>query len=302
MRNPLSKVSSLHLLAAALVSLGVSWSHPALAAPPSPHPVEPPPAQLSFVADPVADGAVLILGCGTAFLSEAILATGEITPQQPQDPMRLLTIDRPVIGQTPAPAWGTLSSLGLYSAIGFAVVDPIATGFRNSGEAGLVDAVIYGETITLTWSITNLAKIAFRRPRPTAYREKARLQTLYGPDAQIPDFTKTDSALSFYSGHASITSAVAATATYLAFSRSRHTARPWITLAVGVLATTLVSVGRVRAGVHFPTDVIAGTTAGIGIGVLVPHLHRAEDVTRRPIWIGMPPEPGGSRLTLSGLF
>jgi hypothetical protein len=42
--------------------------------------------------------------------------------------------------------------------------------------------------------------------------------------------------------------------------------------------------------------------AGIGIGILVPHLHRSEDVTRRPVWIGMEPVPGGSSLTLSGLF
>jgi undecaprenyl-diphosphatase len=267
-----------------------------------PHPVEPPPARLSFVADPGADGAVLVLGFGTAFISEAILSTSEILPQQPQDPGRLLSLDRPVIGQSPEPVWKTISSVGLYSAVGFALLDPIATGFRNSAEAGLVDAVIYGESITLTWSMTNLAKIAFRRPRPTAYREKARLEAIYGADAPIPDITKTDSALSFYSGHASITSAVAATATYLAFSRSPHTARPWLTLAVGILATTLVDVGRVRGGVHFPTDVIAGTTAGLGIGVLVPHVHRAEDVTRRPIWIGMNPEPGGSSLLLSGLF
>jgi membrane-associated phospholipid phosphatase len=300
--NLSSKVRSLPMLAAVLVSLGVSWSRPALAAPPLPHPVEPPPARLSFVADPVADGAVLSLGSGTAFFSEAILDTGEITPQQPQDPMRLLSIDRPVIGQTPRPVWGTISSVGLYSAIGFAALDPIATGFRNNAEAGLVDGVIYGETITLTWSMTNLAKIAFRRPRPTAYREKARLEALYGANAPTPDLTQTNSALSFYSGHASITSAVAATATYLAFSRSPHTVRPWITLAVGALTTALVDVGRVRAGEHFPTDVLAGTTAGIGIGVLVPHLHRAEDVTRRPIWIGMQPEPGGSSLMLSGLF
>ena len=123
-----------------------------------------------------------------------------------------------------------------------------------------------------------------------------------GPDAPIADITQTDSALSFYSGHASITSAVAATATYLAFSRSPRTVRPWITLGVGSVAAALVDVGRVRAGAHFPTDVIAGTTAGIGIGILVPHLHRSEDITRRPIWIGMQPVPGGSTLTFSGLF
>ena len=95
---------------------------------------------------------------------------------------------------------------------------------------------------------------------------------------------------------------MAATATYLAFSRSPRTARPWLTLGVGALAAALVDVGRVRAGAHYPTDVIAGTTAGIGIGVLVPHLHRAEDVTRRPVWIGTQPVSGGSSLTLSGSF
>ena len=90
----------------------------------------------------------------------------------------------------------------------FPAIDPVATGFRNNTEAAIVDAVIYGESITITWTLTNLSKIAFRRPRPTAYREKRRLEELYGPGAQTD--MRTDSALSFYSGHASITSAMAA--------------------------------------------------------------------------------------------
>jgi hypothetical protein len=38
---------------------------------------------------------------------------------------------------------------------------------------------------------------------------------------------------------------------------------------------------RVRAGEHFPTDVIAGSIAGAGIGLVVPHLHRTEDIKQR---------------------
>jgi undecaprenyl-diphosphatase len=192
--------------------------------------VEEPPARITFFADPVADGALLSFATGTAVLSEVILGTGELTPQQPQDPSQLLAIDRPVICLTPEPAWRTVSSVGLASAVAFAAIDPIATGFRENAEAAIVDAVIYSETITITWSMTNLAKVAFRRPRPSAYREQQRLQSITEADAPTPDITQTDSALSFYSGHASITSAVAATGTYLAFIRSpapRDPGSPW---------------------------------------------------------------------------
>ena len=89
------------------------------------------------------------------------------------------------------------------------------------------------------------------------------------------DCDSTDLQLSFFSGHASTTGAISATATYLAFMRSGpRRARPWITLGVGTLLTAFVSYERVRAGEHFPTDVIMGSLAGAGIGVLVPHFHR----------------------------
>jgi membrane-associated phospholipid phosphatase len=284
---------NVHGLSVALLAVIVSVSGHALALPPA-QPVEEPPQRLRFVADPITDGAILSFAAGTAILSEAILGTGEIQPQQPLPSDNLLAIDRVAVDQTPVPAWGTVSNVGLFAAIGYAVIDPVATGYRDSSSAGLVDAVIYGETITITWSLTNLAKIAFRRPRPNAVREADR-----NPEVEI---SSTDSALSFYSGHASITSSISATATYLAFARSPGTARPWITLGVGTLATTLVGIGRVRSGKHFPTDVIAGTMAGAGIGVLVPHLHRSEDVRRRPIWIGMSQTPAGTTLGVAGAF
>jgi len=255
---------------------------------PAPTPLEPPPSELQFMADPIADGATLSFAAGTAILSEAILSTGEIVPQQPQDKSRLLSIDRPVVDRTPEPAWGTVSNVGLIGAATFAALDPILTGYRVGPEAGIVDAIIYGETIFITWSLTNLAKISFRRPRPSAY--------------ESGEITETDDALSFYSGHASITSAIGATATYLAFSRSRNTARPWITLGVSALAATLVGVGRVQSGKHFPTDVLAGTMVGMGVGVLVPHLHRSEGFERRPIWIGMRPVHDGAAAVAGGVF
>jgi hypothetical protein len=48
--------------------------------------------------------------------------------------------------------------------------------------------------------------------------------------------------------------------------------------------------------------VIAGATVGIGIGILVPHLHRSEEVKRRPIWVGAAPVQDGFALAANGEF
>lgn len=42
--------------------------------------------------------------------------------------------------------------------------------------------------------------------------------------------------------------------------------------------------------------------AGIGIGVIVPHLHREAQLKQRPVWVGVLPTEGGGGLTLNGLF
>ena len=193
-----------------------------------------------------------------------------------------------------------LSSVGLFAAAGFAALDPVLTGLRmQSKQSGLVDGIMYAETIALTYAMTNVVKMAVRRPRPQAYIDAAR-------NRNDPNYSnlETDSALSFFSGHASITASIGATATYLAFVRSPHTARPWITLIVATALTTFVSIERVRGGAHFPTDVIAGSIAGAGVGLVVPHLHRSEDIKQRRVWVGFAPAPQGEggTMQLSGLF
>ena len=178
--------------------------------------------------------------------------------------------------------------------------DPIATGFREGRvQSGIVDFLIYAEALSVTWGVTNLAKISVRRPRPIAYMLAAEHKD--DPNFVLSD---TDTSASFYSGHVSICAAVTATATYLAFTRSPHTARPWLTLMIGSAVTTFVSYERVRSGAHFPSDVIAATVAGAGIGVLVTHFHRSESEKQRPLWIGFSPQVGGSGgvLSLSGVL
>jgi hypothetical protein len=269
---------------------------------PAPEPTQTPPRYTTFVADPVADGAILSLSVGVTVLSEALLRTGEIVPQQPQETSRLLAIDRGTVNAKHDSNWAVVSDVAYGASFGFAALDPVLSGVRYGVEAGIVDAFIYGETIAITWSVTNLAKFAFRRPRPSAYQEQQRLYDQAPNKDDVPSITDTNSAMSFFSGHASNTAAVAATATYLAFSREPRTARPWVTLGVGAAVTAVASVGRVKAGKHFPTDVIAGAMVGIGIGVLVPHVHRGEAAKQRPVWVGALPVEEGAVLALRGRF
>jgi undecaprenyl-diphosphatase len=141
--------------------------------------------------------------------------------------------------------------------------------------------------------------MAVRRPRPVAYIDAAAHKN--DPSYSNAD---TDSSLSFFSGHASTVAALGATATYLAFARSPHSPRPWITLLVAAGLSTFVSIERVRVGAHFPTDVIAGTIAGAGVGIIVPHLHRSEDIKQRRVWVGFSPAEigNGGTAMLTGVF
>lgn len=265
-----------------------------------------PEGRVTFDVDPVADGAVVAVSLGFAGVLDLVNSTGEIRPQQiaPNfDRSKLISIDRGAISQTTDKNAGTYSNVGLFGAVAFAFVDPVLSGFRESDvQTGLVDGIMYAESMSLTFAMTNVVKIAVRRPRPQAYIDAE-------AHKNDPTYTNstTDSALSFFSGHAAETAAIGATATYLAFARSPHSVRPWITLIAAAGLSTFVSIERVRAGAHFPTDVIAGSIAGAGIGVIVPHLHRTSEIKQRRVWVGYAPVDRsegaqGGTLQLSGFF
>src|SRR6188768_1337301 len=265
-----------------------------------------PTGRTTFDIDPIADSALIAVSLGFAGTLELINSTGEIRPQQIApgfDRSQLVRIDRAGVAQTVDPNAHTYSNVGLYLAAGYAILDPILSGMREkSVQTGLADAFMYAEAVSFTLAMTNVVKMAVRRPRPVAYIEAE-------AHKDDPDYVNnsTNSALSFFSGHSAITATISATATYLAFARAPGTARPWITLLAGTALTTFVSIERVRAGEHFPTDVIAGAVAGAGIGLVVPHLHRTEDIKQRRIWVGFTPRNGrdgdrGGLLNVSGLL
>lgn len=248
----------------------------------------PPPGRPTFDVDPLADGAIISASLGFAFILDLINSTGEIRPQQISADFQrgqLLSIDRASLSRSPNAGAAARANIGLFVAVGAAIADPILSGLRERNiQTGLVDAFMYAEAMSLTFAFTDITKIAVRRPRPHAYAEAE-------ANRGDPTYSNsdTDSTLSFFSLHASMTASIGATATYLAFVRAPHTPRPWITLGLASALSTFVSIERVRAGKHFPTDVIAGSLAGAAIGLVVPHLHRTDDIKQRRVWVGFNP-------------
>ena len=254
-----------------------------------------------FTLDPVSDGGLTAFGFGFSLLLGFTLGTGEIKPPPISvSSSSLLPIDRTAVNQKIDPNAPMLSDIALYSSIGFAALDTLLSGFRDGWDASLVDGFMYAESASLALTLTDITKIAVRRPRPIDYINCPVSAT--GTPNTSPGCDSTDLGLSFFSGHAAMVSAIGATATYLAFVRAGYRSpRPWITLVMAVAVATFVDIERVTAGEHFPTDVIAGSLAGAAIGVLVPHLHRHMKEPP-PVWIGAAPAPGGGTVALQGHF
>ena len=293
------------LLRVLAASLSITLAAAAARADEAPGPPPRLPETDHFTIDPVVDGVLVAGGITFSELLSLILSTGEIRPTalQPGASDNLLAIDRTAVTQNIDPNANLRSTIGVYAAYGYALLDPILSGVRDGRRALLVDAILYAESISLTQAFTYATKIGVRRPRPIDYAMCG------GDNPPISCNSNTDLQLSFFSGHASTTGSISATATYLAFMRSGpRSARPWITLGVGTLLTAFVSYERVRSGEHFPTDVIMGSLAGAGIGVLVPHFHRRphyheSQYCAPPVIIGFSaPTRDSAEMTLSFRF
>ena len=135
---------------------------------------------------------------------------------------------------------------------------------QQKSDQPLLPVVLAAESFLLTSSITNLTKELVQRRRP--YR--------YNPDAPAHLHAESESYLSFWSGHtancAALTFTTASVLQRSDLSRNAKTA-VWIGAAA---VPALMGYLRVRAGRHFPTDVIVGYGVGMGIGLLVPYMHR----------------------------
>lgn len=124
-------------------------------------------------------------------------------------------------------------------------------------------AVMYGETMLITGGLTTITKYGFHRPRPYVYNGEASLSSIQSINAQA----------SFVSGHTSTTAA--ATFFIAKVYSDFYPTSEWkpVIWTAAAIAPAITGYLRVRAGKHYPTDVIGGYALGAAVGFLVPHLH-----------------------------
>ena len=165
------------------------------------------------------------------------------------------------------PQVSKISDAVLYSS----VVLPLTLGLENQMSQSYGDiSVLWLQTLSLNFLVTNLTKVIVKRKRPYTYHPDHDLRRRINASEKV----RRNARLSFFSGHTSTTAAMTffTAQTYNDFypdSNSRY-----VVWASSALIPAAVGFMRVHAGKHYPSDVIVGYLVGAAIGILVPRLHR----------------------------
>ena len=186
----------------------------------------------------------------------------------------ILTLDRNAINAFDrsatnnwSPRWSDRSDLTrdilVYSSFFFVVAPPILeTEWTNA----LTVAAMFAESSLLLAGATSLTKAAVGRKRPYLYNTDLSLEERLA--------VRDDPSSSFFSGHTS--AAFMAAAFVSKVFNDIHGRSIWSGFVWGTSLSlaALTGFARVKAGMHYPSDVIVGAAVGFAIGYLVPTLHK----------------------------
>ncbi|HMK02682.1 MAG TPA: phosphatase PAP2 family protein [Ferruginibacter sp.] len=129
--------------------------------------------------------------------------------------------------------------------------------------------LLYLEAMTITGIFYTTSAMIADRIRPYSYN----------PNAPMDTRKSGGSRNSFIGGHP----ALVATATFFmakVYSDYHPGMRgKWILFASAGALTAVTAYLRLKAGQHFPTDLIAGVTIGSLVGILAPHIHKNKKMT-----------------------
>ena len=152
-------------------------------------------------------------------------------------------------------------------------------------------ATLFVEAASLTTAVTYMVKAIGSRARPYAYN------TSLTPEERLAIVGPDDPSghQSFISGHASSAFVAATLLSTIYADVHGPTTTSKVIWASSLSLASLTAYGRVKGGVHFPTDVMAGAAVGIAIGYLVPAIHRVDSGDRVSVSAG----PGSVQLRLA---
>lgn len=193
----------------------------------------------------------------------------EAHPDTQCNPSTVNRFDRGAI-HNHSKTWDAVGTYGLFAIIGGAAVgsalDNALSGSSSRMRGFAADVMVIAESTSMATLTTHIIRYGVRRSRPTQY---------VGGNADI-DMAAQERHLSFPSGHA--TSAAAISTSFATTFWLRHPESPWrwVVASGSVVAAGLAGYGRVGAGRHFPSDIIAGQLIGTAFGILVPLTHRAD--------------------------
>lgn len=174
----------------------------------------------------------------------------------------------------------SLSNLSGYllspaTGLGLTVIASSVAGEADLGR-WLDDAIPIAEAAVLSALVNQIVKLSVGRQRPFVH---------FGDPARPPGL---DDNLSFYSGHTTLTFAIATSAGVVAHRRG-YRLEPLIWSTGYALAATTGYL-RIAADKHYLTDVVAGAAAGAAIGLAVPlllHPHLASRISVAPTGNGL---------------
>ncbi|WP_394825379.1 phosphatase PAP2 family protein [Pendulispora albinea] len=133
----------------------------------------------------------------------------------------------------------------------------------------LSKGVVYGEAMAIGAFLNAVAKFTVQRPRPYTYSTNPSVVRYAAREGN-------ESYISFYSGHATTAFAAAVSGSYLFAYGNPNTGSRALIWGLEMAFASATATGRVRAGKHFPTDVVVGAAVGTGIGILVPRAHMSD--------------------------
>lgn len=173
----------------------------------------------------------------------------------------------PMFDRVATRQWSPLAHRTSNVLFGVAVGASLLVGIVNqNGEQPLLPVAIMSESVLLSAGLTNTVKELVRRPRPY----------LYNTDVPASLYDAHEDYVSFWSGHTANTAAITFSCASMV---QRSDASPGLKTGTWIgAALTPAAMGylRVRAGRHFPTDVLTGYLVGALVGLAVPYIHRAE--------------------------